>query len=61
MSNLVVHNSTVTWQTATGSNALRGVTGVMLEHADPEDVRELVVEAWCNKAPPALVEAFLDG
>ena len=44
-----------------GKPRLRGVTGVMLEQADPEDVRELAVEAWCSKAPPELVRGFLDG
>lgn len=42
-----------------GKVSQRGVTGVMLEQADPEDVLELVVEAWCNNAPPDLVKEFL--
>ncbi len=42
-----------------GKVSQRGVTGVSLEHADEADVRELVVEAWCNNAPEPLVQEFL--
>ncbi|HLG73922.1 MAG TPA: MmcQ/YjbR family DNA-binding protein [Chloroflexota bacterium] len=42
-----------------GKPSLRGVTGVVLQQADADDVGELVVEAWCNVAPEPLVQEFL--
>ena len=42
-----------------GKPSLRGVTGVVLQQADQDDVRELVTEAWCNVAPDPLVQEFL--
>jgi hypothetical protein len=42
-----------------GKVSQRGVTGVMLEHADADEVHELVIEAWCNNAPDPLVQEFL--
>jgi hypothetical protein len=47
-----------TFVAAAGAWGRQGWTIVQLEHADPEELRELVVEAWRRRAPKTLVAAY---
>jgi hypothetical protein len=34
---------------------------VNLERVDPQELRELLIESWCRKAPKRLLKAYEDG
>ena len=54
----VVATAPQTFAPAAGSWGLQGWTIVQLQHADPVELRELVIDAWRWRAPSRLVAEY---